>query len=269
MSVIRAAMILVPAVLLPASAEAVRSDWSSVGEAQLRLMALPPEGNQLRAGVEIALEPGWYTYWRNPGEAGIPPVFDFSRSSNVASVEVQYPAPQRYDDGTSVSVIYPDQVVFPVTVTPKDPALPVTLRLDADFGMCREICIPAKAQAEVDVPTVSAPDPLTETVLATVTPRLPGQPQPGRFDIERVNLDSPDEMTIDLRTPDGADADLFVDAPAGWFIRQPELVSRQGPSARYRLSLEGRPRGASVAGEVFRFVAVAGSQAIEEIVRLP
>lgn len=269
MSAIRAALIFVPAALLPVSAEAVRSDWSSVGEAQLRLMALPPDGGKLRAGVEIALEPGWYTYWRNPGEAGIPPVFDFSRSSNVASVEVQYPAPQRYDDGTSVSVIYPDQVVFPITVTAKNPGMPVTLRLDADFGICREICIPAKAQAEVDVPILGSPDPLTETLLASAAPRLPGKPQPGHFHIERVNVDSPDEMTIDLRTPDAANSDLFVDAPSGWLIGQPKLVSRQGPSARYRLSLAGRPNGATVTGEVFRFVAVAGSQAIEELVRIP
>ena len=62
-------------------------------ESQLRLLLTADAAGQIGGGIEIALEPGWYTYWRNPGEAGVPPVFDFSGSENVASVDVMYPAP--------------------------------------------------------------------------------------------------------------------------------------------------------------------------------
>src|SRR6476661_4306539 len=52
-----------------------------------------------RAGVEIKLEPGWKTYWRYPGDSGVPPTFDFSASDNVKEATVLFPAPVRFPDG--------------------------------------------------------------------------------------------------------------------------------------------------------------------------
>ena len=255
--------------VLTGPASAVRSDWTDVGEAQVRLLAASGEPGSVAAGVEIALDPGWYTYWRNPGDAGIPPTFDFSASVNVAAAEVHYPAPQRYSDGASTSLIYTDQVVFPVTVTPLDKGQPVRLRLQAAFGVCREICIPAEAQAELTVPVKATADALTKGALARSAARLPGKPRPGEFDVENAALSGPDEITLTVRMPDSAYADLFVDGPAGWSTGQPELVARDGSLAHYRVSLAGRPNGASASGQQFRFVAVAGSEAIEEVIQIP
>ena len=61
---------------------------------------------------------GWKTYWRMPGDAGIPPQFDWSGSQNVKSVEVLWPAPQRFIDSGGETVGYKDRVVFPLRIVP-------------------------------------------------------------------------------------------------------------------------------------------------------
>ena len=230
------------------------------------MLAAPEEG-RVAGGIEIVLEPGWYTYWRNPGEAGIPPVFDFSGSTNVGRVEVRYPTPERYDDGVSVSLIYKDEVVFPFEVTPAEPGRPVTLKVDASFGVCREICIPTQASSSITLPPAPEPDPLTAARLALYQPRVPQAAQPGYFDVVSVTREG-EALLIDVRMPESTGADLFADAPAGWYIGQPTLVSRAGGVSRYRLPLDGKPLGSDVRGQLFRFVAVAGGEAIEEMVEI-
>lgn len=253
--------------LLSAEADAARSDWAPAEKSQMRLLLAPPDGARIAGGVEIVLEPGWYTYWRNPGEAGLPPVFDFSGSTNVANVEVRYPAPERYDDGASVSLIYRDEVVFPVEVIAAEPGRPVTLRLDASFGVCREVCIPTQASSSVTMPPAAPPDPLTMARLQRYQPLVPSLPQPGHLDVEAVRLDG-EVLLIDVRMPESSYLDLFADPPEGWYIGQPTLVSRVAGVSRYRLPLSGRPLDAEPRGQRFRFVAVTGGEAIEETVEI-
>ena len=254
---------------VPAVALAARSDWSAADQSQMRLLLTPSEDGQVRAGVEILLEPGWYTYWRNPGEAGVPPIFDFSGSENVAQVRVLYPAPIRKDDGASVSLIYQNEVVFPLAVTPRQAGVPITLRLDANFGVCSEICIPTRASAEVTLALGSDSDPLSAERLRGFEARVPERAEPGRFDIEKVAEEGGDTLRIDVRMPESTYSDLFAEPPAGWYIGQPIFVERVDGISRYRLSLASRPRDAQIKGQSFRFVAVSGGDAIEEAIEIP
>src|SRR5690349_23436369 len=84
----------------------------------------------LRAGIEIRLDPGWLTYWRDPGDSGAPPTFDFSGSENVKSVNVLWPAPERIPDGAGGNSIgYRSHVILPLHVVPMDDAKQTALRL--------------------------------------------------------------------------------------------------------------------------------------------
>lgn len=254
--------------ILPAAALAAHSDWVPADRSQLRLLLSGVgEDGRHRAGIEVVLEPGWYTYWRNPGESGIPPRFDFSGSENVASVEVLYPAPERHDDGMSVSVVYSEETVFPLLVTPVDAAKPVMLALEADFGVCNDVCIPTGASVAVEAPSPPEPDPLTEARLASFMARVPGPPEPGRFDIEQAAVDG-DAIVVDVRMPDSAYTDLFAAPPAGWYVRQPVFVSRAGGISQYRIELDSGPPDTGIAGAEFRFVAAAGGEAIEKVVAI-
>jgi DsbC/DsbD-like thiol-disulfide interchange protein len=104
-----------------------------------------PDGSRV-AAVEIRLAPGWHTYWRVPGEAGIPPDFDWSGSRNLAGVAYEWPRPQVFDSFGLTTFGYEDRLVLPVRLTPHDPSAPLDLALALDFGVCADICVPAEAE---------------------------------------------------------------------------------------------------------------------------
>ena len=104
------------------------------------------------AAVEIRLAPGWHTYWRVPGEAGIPPVFDWSGSGNLASVSYEWPRPQIIESYGMQSFGYEDRLVLPVRLVPKDAAAPIAVALRLDYGVCDDICMPAEATVAETVP---------------------------------------------------------------------------------------------------------------------
>src|SRR4030088_1798170 len=98
------------------------SAWDGDARSAVRLIAANAAAAQLRAGVEIRLAPGWKTYWRYPGDSGVPPRFDFSGSQNVKSVTVRFPAPKRLPDESGITIGYKHDVVFPLDIVPGDAA---------------------------------------------------------------------------------------------------------------------------------------------------
>ena len=103
-------------------------------------------------GVEIAMPPGSHTYWKQPGEAGVPPVFAFNGSVNVAKAEVRFPVPSRLSEDGLDAFGYTGTVVFPVVVTPTDRSKPATLKVDVAYAVCNKICIPAHGTAQLQLP---------------------------------------------------------------------------------------------------------------------
>ncbi|MGQ7792275.1 protein-disulfide reductase DsbD domain-containing protein [Faunimonas sp. B44] len=251
---------LMLAVAPAAPASAAQSAWTPIPEGKLRLLLVRGPGDELKGGVEIALEPGWHTYWRNPGDAGVPPQFDFSGSANVERVEVRFPAPERYDDGTSVSAVYRDHVVIPLAISPRR-AGAVTLKMSAMLGVCAEICIPTDAEAEVTLAAESAGDPVAKAQLALFERMVPGGPKPGQFDIGGITV-GPDAISVEVIAPAGADPELFVDGPSDWFLGQPERVAQDGERFRYTIAINGRPTAEGA--RTIRFVATSAGSAIEK-----
>lgn len=103
------------------------------------------------AGLEMAFAPGWKTYWRAPGDAGIPPVFDWTGSKNVKAVRLHWPRPSVFHLNGMQSVGYRDALVLPLEVLPMDPAQPVALHLRVDLGVCKDICMPASLDLSADL----------------------------------------------------------------------------------------------------------------------
>lgn len=142
----------------PAGApESAADDFSSppsrAAASSARLLSSGPATNgYYRAGVEVDLDPGTITYWRSPGEAGAPPVFDFSASANVAAVDVVYPAPKRIEEQGIVVAGYDARVIFPLKIAPRDPKAPVTLSLSLRYSACGKICLPARAVLSLVLP---------------------------------------------------------------------------------------------------------------------
>ena len=126
--------ILTAASLFGAASSAIAADvspWDDDLQSAARLIAARAHnesgGRVFRAGVEIRLKEGWKTYWRYPGDSGVPPVLDFSKSQNVKAVTVLYPAPMRFSDGAGGNSIgYKGVVVLPLRIVPEDAGKPMT-----------------------------------------------------------------------------------------------------------------------------------------------
>ncbi|WP_170372317.1 protein-disulfide reductase DsbD domain-containing protein [Ruegeria arenilitoris] len=123
------------------------------------------DGTYLTA-IRLDLEPGWKTYWRAPGDAGIPPEFDWRRSGNVGAVAITWPTPHVFDQNGLKSIGYEKQLVLPVRITPKDASKPVRLRGEVDLGVCKDVCIPASLKFDHELDAGAARNPAIAAALA-------------------------------------------------------------------------------------------------------
>ena len=135
--------------------------------ADVSLLAGWRDGGRHVAGLQITLDPGWKTYWRAPGEAGIPPSFNWSGSDNLAGVEIAWPVPHLFESSGVRSVGYDGGVILPLILRPVDATRPVTLRLSLDMGVCRDVCVPLSARLSGTLPAAPArPDARIRAALA-------------------------------------------------------------------------------------------------------
>jgi DsbC/DsbD-like thiol-disulfide interchange protein len=224
--------------IAPAAAAAeLASAWAEGHNSRARLVAGHVAGQVAGvglAGVEVQMPEGWKTYWRNPGDAGgVPPSFDWSKSENLAGVEVLYPAPKRFTDRAGDTVGYKGTVVFPVRLTPKDPAKPIDLRLTLDYGVCKDICIPAEALLSLAVEPQQAGE--TSAELAAALDRVPAPEatrRPGDPQFKHAAIDRGGEkprLVLEAEFPGGTEhADIFVDAPPGLYLPLPRKIADDG-----------------------------------------
>src|ERR1700704_2467338 len=120
---------LVASSFMPQAQAQDASPWLKDGHSAVRLLAGSRSGAVLLGGIAVQLQPGWHTYWRNPGDSGVPPRFDFTKSDNVEAVTILWPAPAKFSDGGGgTSLGYQKQVVLPLRIVAKNADKPVTLR---------------------------------------------------------------------------------------------------------------------------------------------
>lgn len=131
---------LLLSLLLPFSAQAQSTDYGAVR----LLRGWQLEDGSYQIALEFALNPGWKTYWRSPGPAGLPPVFSWDGSSNIGEVSFSWPTPEVIDQDGMITLGYYDTVVLPINIAPEVDG-PVRIALNLQFGVCSDICVPAQA----------------------------------------------------------------------------------------------------------------------------
>lgn len=124
-----------------------------------------PDGRHF-AALQITLAQGWKTYWRSPGEAGIPPLLDFTGSDNLGAVRLHWPSPVVFDINGLQTIGYHDRLILPIEITPAREGAPVDLRLNVDMGVCRDICVPARLDLQALLPPQGRPDPAIRAAMA-------------------------------------------------------------------------------------------------------
>lgn len=228
-----------------ASRSVVAQTPTSFEASSLHLIAAPGlKDGAYVAGIDISMAAGSHTYWKQPGDAGVPPVFVFTGSKNVATADVMFPAPSRISDDGLVSFGYADDVVFPVKVTPSDSAKSAVLHVDITYAVCNKICLPAHGEATLNLEPhgAGAERAILEAAVADV-------PKPVSA-AERANLTiRPDKgaakasWTLTWTGTPPLD-DVFADAPEGFYFD----THRRGADSWSLVAAQsvGLPKGTTV-----------------------
>lgn len=274
-----AAVVAVAAAAMAQGAAGLASPWVELNSARVRLLAGPAvakPGKSYLAGVEITLAEGWKTYWRTPGDAGVPPLFEWAGSTNVASVEVRYPAPSRLPEPGAESLGYKGAVIFPLEVVPKDAAKPVGLELVVSLGICREICIPAEARLSLTLP----PSLLEGKPVPAVAAALERVPKPAakaaasapRLERTKAILEGErPRLVIEARfAPGSRGGDVFIEAPDGIYIPQPKrLPEGSGDTLRFEVDLSRGDNARELRGKTLTLTLVSDAGAAEATWTVP
>lgn len=248
------------------------SGWADTEGGRMRLVVDPtPRDDGTIAGfLDIALDPGWKTYWRDPGSAGIPPTLDFSQSQGIAFGEMKYPAPVRVDDGYAIWAGYTQPVQFPLTFR-RTGSAGAQIHALAFIGICEKICVPFQAELVVDLPeNLIAQDPVKPQIDQAFA-RLP-EAAGADFGVEKASLDfSVNQLTVSVKLPafrpSGVAAELFVAGPQGFAFSPPKLIREHDGLAEWTVRVEP-PSGvdADSVAVPLDIVVTLGQRAIEQSV---
>ena len=220
-------------VMLVSTSYAATSDWEDLGGGKARLLLThDPDTNTVAAAVEIELEDGWATYWRYPGSAGIPPLFDFSATPGLNIEETHFQAPQLLGNDPAYAG-YKKNTVFLMNGT-LQPDVKAPITLEMLVGLCSTICVPAKAQFEVPRSSLNTSDGIASRVISFAKLKLPKPNDELHNSIDKSL--SGEELIIALDdNPAWENPKLFVEGPAEWYLTPARVVSRKAGTLKFSL----------------------------------
>jgi DsbC/DsbD-like thiol-disulfide interchange protein len=214
------AMLILAATAGPALSSS--SDWYDAQGGSIRLVTSGSADDQgiVQGALQIDLKPGWKTYWLDPGDAGVPPTIDVSASRNVASAEMSFPAPRRFDDGFAKWAGYDQPVSFPVAFRLADPKAPAAIEAKIFLGVCETICVPVDATLKLE--TASDPDNADDAaVVQAALDAVPGPEQPD-FGVTLID-GGKDEVLVEAAFAGEPDkVDFFLAGSEGYQFGPPE-----------------------------------------------
>lgn len=265
--------------LATSAAQAAEGDWA---RAELmpgvvvegRLIAAVDGAGELEtvpAGLQVVLLDGWKTYWRSPGDAGLPPEVDWTGSTNLADAAMDFPAPHRFTLFGLETFGYEHEVVFPLTLTPEIAGAPLALSAQADLLVCADLCIPATLDLALDIPAGPASvDGEAANLIERHASRVPGDGAASGLSLGPVTLEGAPEdhsalvVTATAREPFDA-PDVFIEtADPFWAFGAPEMrISGDRLTATLPI-LQTPDDAASLAGAPVTITLVDGARSMEQ-----
>jgi DsbC/DsbD-like thiol-disulfide interchange protein len=227
----------------------------------------------VRAGIEIRLKKGWHTYWRYPGDAGVPPQFDFKGSQNQTGRGL-WPAPERLPEAGGISIIgYEHDVILPLRIVPQDRGKPVALRLKLDYAICEKLCVPVEAKAELALRSGPASQDAALTAAEGRVPKKLALGEGGTLAIRSVRREDGSvrpRVWVDVAAPAGIPVDLLAEGPTPqWALPLPTAVDGAPAGLRrFVFELDGAPHGIKYEGALLTLTAITPGDAIEVAIRL-
>ncbi len=253
------------ACLCVASVASAEMSWVKDAYSKARLVSgAVEEGGkeEILAGVQIRLSPGWKTYWRNPGDSGVPPSFDWSGSKNLKSAEVLYPVPHRFSDAGGTAIGYSDEVVFPVRVTPERAGEPVELKLSLSYGVCKTLCVPSEESLTLELPPQGEGGKGEHLLIQRYADLVPTPVEKGALPAlgtveEKLDASRP-AIVIGTEFPDGATGiDLFAEAGDDAFVPVPKPVGEpDGGKQNFAIQFSSAAEAAALKGKTLTLTLV-------------
>jgi DsbC/DsbD-like thiol-disulfide interchange protein len=162
-----ACLVLAVLMLLPAPSQAQTEAHSPSDVVELELIEgwRRADGTHM-AGLLIRLAPGWKTYWRSPGEAGIPPRLDLNFRNGLLGAAIHWPVPEVFSSNGMNSIGYSTDVVFPLELVLAEGQGALRLSGQLEIGVCHDICMPVTLPLRGTLPAGGRPDPRIAAALA-------------------------------------------------------------------------------------------------------
>ena len=260
-----------------ANAGELATPWTGKFPAQSRLILESEQfsaNRVIRAGVQIRLDEGWWTYWRAPGATGMPPMFDWSGSENLAGdPETIWPVPIRAVAYSEHVNTYRKNVVFPIEFRAEDPAKPVKLRLKIAYGVCRDMCVPSLAEHEVTLhPASGTPkiDAKHAALIDAFTGRGPSaDPQATGIEIREVRAYAEDGKAVLTVRVAGLGGEgrtlLLIEGPN--FVRVTEVkpdATDESNVTVLKLPVGSKSQFRALKGKRIRITLIDGGRALEQ-----
>jgi DsbC/DsbD-like thiol-disulfide interchange protein len=247
------------------------SPWTASTNSKVRLVsgrAGEQAGLARLSGIQLRMEPGWKTYWRNPGDSGMPPEFDWTGSKNLKSAEVLYPAPRRFDGGGGIAVGYGGDVLFPVRLTPEREDEPIELKLAFSYGLCKDLCIPNEVNLSLNLPAEGEKGEalLLETALAQVPKPARAGHLPEVAGVEaKLEGDAP-QLVVDTVFPqDATGIDLFIDGGDAYVPVPKPLGAAQDGKQRFAVTFISAEEAAAIKGKTLHLTLVSDQGSTETV----
>nr|WP_321445439.1 protein-disulfide reductase DsbD domain-containing protein [uncultured Cohaesibacter sp.] len=271
--------LLAPLFAMASPSQAVETKWQETLGGKVRLISGGQQDGRYKAGLEIVLDEGWKTYWKIPGDSGVPPMLDTSGSANASDIDSLWPVPSRIKVGMSEILGYKDAIIFPLLVTPADKDKPTRLTINVQLGFCSDLCVPMAADLSLDIPAGGSRAMGMEMLIDRDMALVPAKPSDS-FQITDITHDKgqngqPDRLLITTKIPDGyGHKDLFVEGPEDWLlpltVKQQERseASEAAKIQHFVLMLDGLPKDEQSKGTDLRFTLTNGEEAVEQIITL-
>ncbi|MDP9838279.1 DsbC/DsbD-like thiol-disulfide interchange protein [Neorhizobium huautlense] len=262
-----AAGLCLAASFFPSSrAVAETTPWAQNEGGRMRIVTLPPDAQgRVRGGFEIEPKPGWITYWREPGEAGIPPKLSVAEGSAATIGELSYPVPKRVGDGKLLDIGYDKPVTLPFELTVSDPKEPKPVTLSGFIGLCRDICIPFQADFLLNLKPENMTPPEEFMILQKAGAFLPDPPSMD-FAVTHYSLTDADKtLKLALRLPQdtGTKPQVLVTGPEGYVLFDEQSGTREGDSYTVEMPIEKLPVKYDIKGKRWDILVISGTRAME------
>ena len=254
------------------SSSPAASDWQRMEVVSTRLVsAVTGTGGDdtVLVGLQMKLVKGWKTYWRIPGDSGIPPRFNWQGSKNVNRVSVMWPTPIAFDSGGFLTWGYADEVIFPMQVELKEAGKPLSLKLTVGFGVCENACIPLQHSLSLDLPSSAAGTSPHAATLENIAAQVP-KPVAETPEIEAMTMTVGADNTLEFKavaTTKFKDPVLILEGEDGdYFNVKGSSISADHTTAYFSIAAEVVRKSAKLKGRMLFVTLFDDAWATEDIV---